>query len=411
LTNLFSDDPGLSDQDKAARRDLLTTLGTGMATALDGNAATAENAAFAALDNNFNFNKALAEAKAAYAATLAKTKAGWIWVDGKLVEPAVKMTEQVVQDIKSGYGIIGSYIDSSMSSTNSGNSSLGNTSIAAADRISQWTSKEANNGFFAQGTSPNNGAYLIGGATLGNNGDPEGFKSWIMASQVPVSQWTDGFLASQYQSYQSTNLDARNLAQSVLLQPVFVLAPGVESALPMAKIPVTSAAAAQDASTPSAGIPLSPTTAAVAEAPSQDTTGTTSTETKVVDTSNGSATSATYGPLKNQLYQENLANIAKADPRLAQAIAGSGSTNPNFSIGTGTAAEADQLGNIWVGDGARATRNGLVSADGTLVYRAPVLKSAQGYPAATMANFEQYTIDTVTGVKTLVNNGHLTIVQ
>lgn len=69
--------------------------------------------------------------------------------------------------------------------------------------------------------------------------------------------------------------------------------------------------------------------------------------------SSGAENIATYPKLKDQLAQQNLASIATQDSRLAAAVNGGGTANPNFSVGRGTAAEADQLGRIWVGDGLR----------------------------------------------------------
>ena len=111
-------------------------------------------------------------------------------------------------------------------------------------------------------------------------------------------------------------------------------------------------------------------------------------------TSNGTANAATYPKLKQDLRQQNLANIAKQDPRLAKAAQGSGSSNPNFNIGSGTRAEADQLGRTWVGDGAKSTSGGdWISADGTRGYRPPTTKEntpAKYNPTGTQANFETY---------------------
>ncbi|WP_410172945.1 DUF6862 domain-containing protein, partial [Erwinia billingiae] len=93
--------------------------------------------------------------------------------------------------------------------------------------------------------------------------------------------------------------------------------------------------------------------------------------------SSGAENAATYPKLKDDLMQQNLSNIAKQDPRLAEAVKGSGTTNPNFSVGMGTAAEADRLGKIWVGDGVKLVENQKkcpgcwVSADGTQLYRPP----------------------------------------
>ena len=82
--------------------------------------------------------------------------------------------------------------------------------------------------------------------------------------------------------------------------------------------------------------------------------------------SSGAENAALYPKLKDQLIQENLSNIAAQDLRLAAAVNGSGTKNPNFSIGQGTSSEANQLGKTWVGDGAR-------------VYRPPTHKDSSFY--------------------------------
>lgn len=116
-----------------------------------------------------------------------------------------------------------------------------------------------------------------------------------------------------------------------------------------------------------------------------------------------------YPKLKDQLIQENLSNIAAQDSRLAAAVSGSGTRNPNFSIGTGSAAEADSLGQIWVGDGARpisGVPGGLISADGARVYRPPTAKPntpAQYNPTEVQANFQTLQDGKVIG------NGHLSV--
>jgi hypothetical protein len=69
-------------------------------------------------------------------------------------------------------------------------------------------------------------------------------------------------------------------------------------------------------------------------------------------TSGGTANAATVPGLKGQLAAESLANIAAQDARLAKAVSGDGGKR-NFSVGSGTAAEANQLGKTWVGDGAQ----------------------------------------------------------
>jgi hypothetical protein len=96
---------------------------------------------------------------------------------------------------------------------------------------------------------------------------------------------------------------------------------------------------------------------------------------------------------------------------LAAAVNGSGTSNPNFSIGIGTAADAERLGRIWVGDGARRLTDGsgLVSADGVRVYRFPREKDSMHATTGVQANFERYLINPVTGGKSKVSNGHLNI--
>lgn len=108
---------------------------------------------------------------------------------------------------------------------------------------------------------------------------------------------------------------------------------------------------------------------------------------------------------------ENLANIAASDSRLAAAINGSGKSNPNFSIGSGTAAEADQLGKLWVGDGAKMTSDGSgwISADGTRVYRMPSQKDSSFATTGTQASFETYTVNSITGQRVKIGNGHLNV--
>ncbi|MCY1399162.1 hypothetical protein D9M71_142120 [compost metagenome] len=90
---------------------------------------------------------------------------------------------------------------------------------------------------------------------------------------------------------------------------------------------------------------------------------------------------------------------------------GSGTNNLNFSIGRGTAAEADQLGKVWVGDGAKRTTDGMgwISADGLRVYRSPSAKSSPYATTGVQANFETYSINPVTGRKAKIGNGHLSV--
>ncbi|MFM0723152.1 hypothetical protein PQQ53_05595 [Paraburkholderia strydomiana] len=128
-------------------------------------------------------------------------------------------------------------------------------------------------------------------------------------------------------------------------------------------------------------------------------------------TSGGIANSSTVSGLKGQLASQNLANIAAQDSRLAAAVSGSGTSNPNFSLGTGSGAEANALGQAWVGDGATRTSDGsgLVSADGTRVYRFPTEKTSPYATTGAQANFETYNINPVTGARTKVSNGHLNV--
>ncbi|MBP3194073.1 MAG: MafB family polymorphic toxin [Cardiobacteriaceae bacterium] len=153
-----------------------------------------------------------------------------------------------------------------------------------------------------------------------------------------------------------------------------------------------------------------------------------------ITTSEGKANAATYPKLTNYYEKQNLINIAAQDPRLAKAVQGSGNENPNFSIGSGTRAEAEQLGQIWTGDGAqRISNGGLVSADGTMQYRPPTEKvntPSQYNPTGSQANYEIFEYQTVPRtdkhgnimlkpdgypemetIRTPVSNGHLIILD
>ena len=121
---------------------------------------------------------------------------------------------------------------------------------------------------------------------------------------------------------------------------------------------------------------------------------------------------STYPNLKDDLRKQNLDNIAKQDSRLDAAVKGSGTSNPNFGIGNGTRAEADQLGKIWVGDGARPTSGGgWISADGTRAYRPPSEKRNSSHAATgTQANFETLQPNS-RGKMEVIKNGHLNILD
>ncbi|MEB5974308.1 hemagglutinin repeat-containing protein [Pantoea dispersa] len=125
----------------------------------------------------------------------------------------------------------------------------------------------------------------------------------------------------------------------------------------------------------------------------------------------GAENAATYAKLKDDLIKQNLNNIAMQDPRLAAVVKGDNG-KLNYGVGSGTAMEADQLGKIWVGDGARLTsdKTGLMSADRTRVYRFPASKENSSYSTTgTQANFETYKIDPTTGDRSKIGNGHLDI--
>ncbi|WP_440799987.1 VENN motif pre-toxin domain-containing protein [Serratia marcescens] len=118
---------------------------------------------------------------------------------------------------------------------------------------------------------------------------------------------------------------------------------------------------------------------------------------------------ATYPKLKEELKQQNLNNIAKQDPRLAAVVKGDNG-KLNYGIGSGSKEEADRLGKIWVGDGARPLSDGkgLISADGTRVYRYPASKPntpQELSPTGVQANFETLKDGQKTG------NAHMVITQ
>ncbi|MFC0179761.1 hemagglutinin repeat-containing protein [Thorsellia kenyensis] len=130
---------------------------------------------------------------------------------------------------------------------------------------------------------------------------------------------------------------------------------------------------------------------------------------KKVDIRNSDATNvANYQKLKDDLYKQNLDNIAKQDLRLDAAVKG-GNGKVNFGIGVGTTAEADRLGKIWVGDGAKRTSDGgWISADGTRGYRPPSSKDSSFATTGVQANFETYNINDK-GNRVKISNGHLNI--
>ncbi len=127
--------------------------------------------------------------------------------------------------------------------------------------------------------------------------------------------------------------------------------------------------------------------------------------------SSGAENAATYPKLKEDLVQQNLDNIAKQDPRLAAVVQGDNG-KLNYGVGSGTKAEADRLGQIWVGDGAKLVTNQkdcpgcLISADGLRIYRPPSEKpNAPEHlnPTGIQANFVQQKDGKITG------NAHMSI--
>jgi filamentous hemagglutinin len=125
-------------------------------------------------------------------------------------------------------------------------------------------------------------------------------------------------------------------------------------------------------------------------------------------TNRGADNVATYSKLKKQLKQENLTNIAKHDPRLEAIVKGGSTKNPNFSIGSGTSAEADRLGKLWVGEEARpmsGVQGALVSADGARTYRPPISKDSPFATTGLQANFQQFENGK------MISNGHLNITK
>ncbi|EPF8489899.1 MafB family polymorphic toxin, partial [Neisseria gonorrhoeae] len=135
-------------------------------------------------------------------------------------------------------------------------------------------------------------------------------------------------------------------------------------------------------------------------------------------TSEGKANAATYPKLVNQLNEQNLNNIAAQDSRLASAVKDWKTIQPNkkgeinFGIGSATRQEAEQLGKIWVGDGAKpvsspSCQGCMLSADGTRLYRPPTTKSNTPEslnPTGVQANFVTRSVDGKT-----LTNGHLNI--
>jgi RHS repeat-associated protein len=106
------------------------------------------------------------------------------------------------------------------------------------------------------------------------------------------------------------------------------------------------------------------------------------------------------GSLSAAAEAAELSYMARLSGILREAAAGKG----NFGIGEASAGEAAELGDAWVGPGARTASDGVtkVSADGLRVYRPPSFKPSFG---KVQANLEQ---KAVPGGQP-ISNGHLDI--
>ncbi|NUG13479.1 hypothetical protein HUN13_18095, partial [Acinetobacter seifertii] len=83
----------------------------------------------------------------------------------------------------------------------------------------------------------------------------------------------------------------------------------------------------------------------------------------------------------------------------------------NYNIGKATAAEANRLGMMWVGDDAKPTGYGWISADGTRGYRPPTTKQNSKFASTGIqANFETFEINS-SGKSIKVGNAHLDIIK
>ncbi|MGR6652138.1 hypothetical protein [Avibacterium paragallinarum] len=111
-------------------------------------------------------------------------------------------------------------------------------------------------------------------------------------------------------------------------------------------------------------------------------------QTSKIHISSGAENVALYPKLKAELQKENLKNIVSKRPILEHSAFG----YDNKTVeGTITSKEAEILGIDWVGDGATKTsQGGLLSADGTRLYRPPTTKKHSKYAiTGVQANFER----------------------
>ena len=133
--------------------------------------------------------------------------------------------------------------------------------------------------------------------------------------------------------------------------------------------------------------------------------------------STGAENIALYPKLKEHLFQENLHNIGRLDPKLQEVVEHLGS-NLNYRVrGVSTYEESNRLGRLWVGENYSVVKKGGVeigwnSADGLRGYRFPTQKRNSNYAeTGVQANFETYKINSINNRKEKIGNAHLNIME
>ena len=133
--------------------------------------------------------------------------------------------------------------------------------------------------------------------------------------------------------------------------------------------------------------------------------------------STGAENIALYPKLKEHLFQENLHNIGRLDPKLQEVVEHLGS-NLNYRVrGVSTYEESNRLGRLWVGENYSVVKKGGVeigwnSADGLRGYRFPTQKRNSNYAeTGVQANFETYKINPINNRKEKIGNAHLNIME
>ncbi|MGV6989419.1 hypothetical protein ACWA5Z_11110 [Testudinibacter sp. P80/BLE/0925] len=110
-------------------------------------------------------------------------------------------------------------------------------------------------------------------------------------------------------------------------------------------------------------------------------------ENQTTKISSGAENVVLYPKLKEQLQIENLNNIVKNNSILEHAALGKGNLTQKGHI---TREEVKKLAKEWVGDMAKETSNGWISADGTRLYRSPSVKKYSAYAeTGIQANFQR----------------------